>query len=47
MSISLIVIIVVAIIVIAYFVSTQRELVNLDEMCKNALSQLEETLGDF
>ena len=38
MSISLIVIIVVASVVIAYFVSTQRELVNLDEMCKNALS---------
>ena len=45
MSISLIVIIVVAIIVIAYFVSTQRELVNLDEMCKNALSQIEVQLN--
>ena len=45
MSISLIVIIVVAIVVIAYFVSTQRELVNLDEMCKNALSQIEVQLN--
>ena len=42
MSISLIVIIVVAIIVIAYFVSTQRD---LDEMCKNALSQIEVQLN--
>ena len=45
MSISLIVIIIVAIVVIAYFVSTQRELVNLDEMCKNALSQIEVQLN--
>ena len=29
------------VIVLWYFVSTQRSLVNLDEMCKNALSQIE------
>lgn len=45
MSITLIIIIVLAIVVIAYFVSTQRELVNLDEMCKNALSQIEVQLN--
>lgn len=45
MSITLIIIIVLAIGFIAYFVSTQRELVNLDEMCKNALSQIEVQLN--
>jgi LemA protein len=45
MSTSLIIIIVVAIAIIAYFVSTQRSLVNLDEMCKNALSQIEVQLN--
>ena len=30
---------------IGYFVSTQRSLVNLDEMCKNALSQIEVQLN--
>ena len=32
-------------IVTAYFISTQRSLVNLDEMCKNALSQIEVQLN--
>ena len=31
--------------VIGYFISTQRELVRLDEMCKNALSQIEVQLN--
>lgn len=35
------IIIVLAVIVIGYFISTQRSLVNLDELCKNALSQIE------
>ena len=34
-----------ALIVIGYFISTQRTLVNLDEMCKNALSQIEVQLN--
>ena len=34
-----------ALIIIAYFISTQRSLVNLDEMCKNALSQIEVQLN--
>ena len=37
----LVIIIVLAVIVIGYFISTQRSLVNLDELCKNALSQIE------
>ena len=41
MSTTLIIIIVLAVIVIGYFVSTQRSLVSLDELCKNALSQIE------
>ena len=45
MSMTLIVIIVVAVIVIGYFISTQRSLVNLDELCKNALSQIEVQLN--
>ena len=35
----------VAIAVVIYFISTQRSLVNLDEMCKNALSQIEVQLN--
>ena len=45
MSTTLIVIILVAVAVIGYFVSTQRSLVSLDEMCKNALSQIEVQLN--
>jgi len=40
-----IILIVVAVIIIGYFVSTQRALVNLDELCKNALSQIEVQLN--
>ena len=39
------VIVAIAIIVILYFISTQRSLVSLDEMCKNALSQIEVQLN--
>ena len=39
------IIIAVAIIVIGYFISTQRSLVSLDELCKNALSQIEVQLN--
>lgn len=35
----------VAIAVFFYFISTQHSLVNLDEMCKNALSQIEVQLN--
>lgn len=45
MSTTLIIIIIVAIVVIGYFISTQRTLVNLDELCKNALSQIEVQLN--
>jgi LemA protein len=45
MSTTLIIIIVLAVIVIGYFISTQRSLVNLDELCKNALSQIEVQLN--
>lgn len=45
MSTVLIIIIVLAVIVIGYFISTQRSLVNLDELCKNALSQIEVQLN--
>ncbi len=40
-------VIVIALVVIVglYFVSTQRSLVNLDELCKNALSQIEVQLN--
>ena len=41
----IILIIIVAVIVIGYFISTQRALVNLDELCKNALSQIEVQLN--
>ena len=39
------IIIFVAIVAIGYFISTQRSLVSLDEMCKNALSQIEVQLN--
>ena len=45
MSTALIIIIVLAVIVIGYFISTQRSLVNLDELCKNALSQIKVQLN--
>ena len=38
-------IVIVAIAVVIYFISTQRSLVSLDEMCKNALSQIEVQLN--
>ena len=40
-----IILIVLAVIVFGYFVSTQRSLVSLDELCKNALSQIEVQLN--
>ena len=42
---ALIIIIVLAVLIFGYFISTQRSLVNLDEMCKNALSQIEVQLN--
>ena len=42
---SLVVIVALVVIIGGYFVSTQRSLVNLDEMCKNALSQIEVQLN--
>ena len=45
MSTVLIIIIVLAVIVFGYFISTQRSLVSLDELCKNALSQIEVQLN--
>jgi LemA protein len=39
------IIIALVVIVIGYFISTQRTLVNLDELCKNALSQIEVQLN--
>ena len=42
---ALIIIILLAVIVIGYFISAQRSLVNLDELCKNALSQIEVQLN--
>ena len=45
MSTVIIILIVLAVIVIGYFISTQRSLVNLDELCKNALSQIEVQLN--
>jgi LemA protein len=35
----------IVVLLILYFISTQRSLVNLDEMCKNALSQIEVQLN--
>ena len=40
-----IILIVLAVIVVGYFVSTQRSLVSMDELCKNALSQIEVQLN--
>ena len=40
-----IILLVLAVIIIGYFVSTQRSLVSLDELCKNALSQIEVQLN--
>ena len=37
--------VVLAIAIAAYFVMTQRKLVSLDELCKNALSQIEVQLN--
>ena len=37
--------IIIALAVVVYFISTQRSLVSLDEMCKNALSQIEVQLN--
>jgi len=39
------IIVILAIICLGYFIATQRSLVNLDEMCKNALSQIEVQLN--
>lgn len=39
------IIIVLAVICFGYFISTQRTLVHLDELCKNALSQIEVQLN--
>ena len=41
----LLVVIALVVLVIGYFISTQRSLVNLDELCKNALSQIEVQLN--
>ena len=38
-------IIILAVVLVGYFIMTQRSLVNLDEMCKNALSQIEVQLN--
>ena len=42
---TIIILIVLVVLVGGYFVSTQRSLVNLDELCKNALSQIEVQLN--
>ena len=39
-TIILIIVIVLAVMVIGYIITTQRELVHLDELCKNATSQI-------
>ena len=39
------IIVALALIIVGYFISTQRSLVNLDEVCKNALSQIEVQLN--
>ena len=39
------IIVALALVVVGYFISTQRTLVNLDELCKNALSQIEVQLN--
>jgi LemA protein len=46
MEIIFVVVVVIAIIIVVkWYISTQRELVNLDEKCKNALSQIEVQLN--
>ena len=45
MTTALIIVIALVVIVGGYFISTQRSLVNLDELCKNALSQIEVQLN--
>ena len=45
MTVSLIVLVVLAVIIGIWFMNTQRELVNLDEKAKNALSQIEVQLN--
>ena len=40
-----VIVIALAIVIFGYFVVTQRSLVNLDELCKNALSQIEVQLN--
>jgi len=42
---ALVIVIALVVIVGLYFVSTQRSLVNLDELCKNALGQIEVQLN--
>ena len=42
---AIVILIVLVVLVGGYFVSTQRSLVNLDELCKNALSQIEVQLN--
>ena len=42
---ALIILIALVVIIGGYFISTQRSLVNLDELCKNALSQIEVQLN--
>ena len=42
---ALIIVIALVVIIAGYFISTQRSLVNLDELCKNALSQIEVQLN--
>ena len=39
-TIILIIVIVLAVLVVGYIITTQRELVHLDELCKNATSQI-------
>jgi Uncharacterized conserved protein len=39
------IIVAVALVIVGYFISTQRSLVNLDELCKNALGQIEVQLN--
>ena len=41
----IIIIIILVVLVFGYFVMTQRSLVNLDELCKNALGQIEVQLN--
>ena len=39
------ILIILVVVIGGYFLVTQRSLVNLDEMCKNALSQIEVQLN--